>query len=396
MTQPAPQNWPLTIRTEQVPIKLWLDDIEEGALEQARHLANLPFAFHHVAIMPDAHLGYGMPIGGVMATEGVVVPNAVGVDIGCGMCACRSSLSEVAVSDLKRIMSLVREAVPLGFAHHKRRQDPAHMPQLEEDEALPQVHSEYGSALCQLGTLGGGNHFIEIQQAVDHRIWIMIHSGSRNLGFRVAHHYNDLARRLNLGGQAGVPPAWQLAWLELDSPEGRRYLREMRFCVDFALANRHLMLERIQQAFAHVLGPVDFEPFINIAHNYAAAERHFHREVMVHRKGATSARAGELGIIPGSQGTASYIVRGRGCVESFMSCSHGAGRVMGRKEAQRRLDLAAEQQRLDRQGIVHALRRKSDLDEAAGAYKDIETVLTRQQDLVEVVERLRPLAVIKG
>ncbi|OQX13134.1 MAG: RNA-splicing ligase RtcB [Desulfobulbaceae bacterium A2] len=394
MTPAAVPSWPLVIGTERVPIKLWLDDIEEGALEQARHLANLPFVFHHVAIMPDAHLGYGMPIGGVMASEGVVVPNAVGVDIGCGMCACRSSLEAIDTGSLKRIMSLVREAVPLGFSHHKRPQDPARMPEMGDD--LPQVHAEYDSALRQLGTLGGGNHFIEIQQARDRKIWLMIHSGSRNLGFRVAHHYNDLARRLNLCGRAGIPPAWQLAWLELDSPEGRRYLREMCYCVDFAQANRRLMLDRIQQAVVAVLGPVDFEPFINIAHNYAAREHHFHREVIVHRKGATSARAGETGIIPGSQGTASAIVRGRGCVESFMSCSHGAGRVMGRKEAQRRLDLATERQRLDDLGIVHALRRQSDLDEAAGAYKDIDTVLARQQDLVEVVELLRPLAVIKG
>ncbi len=396
MTQAAIPSWPLVIGTEHLPIKLWLDDIEGGALEQARHLANLPFAFHHVAIMPDAHLGYGMPIGGVMATEGVVVPNAVGVDIGCGMCACRGSVTEVSVAQLKQIMTLVREGVPLGFAHHQKPQDASRMPSREAVDDLPQVRAEYDSARRQLGTLGGGNHFIELQQGRDGHLWIMVHSGSRNLGFRVAHHYNELARRLNLGGRVGVPSAWQLAWLELDSPQGRQYLGEMRYCVEFALANRSLMLERIQQAMLDVLGQVDFSAPINIAHNYAALERHFHREVMVHRKGATSARAGETGIIPGSQGTASAIVRGRGCVESFMSCSHGAGRVMGRKEAQRRLDLATERQRLDDLGIVHALRRQSDLDEAAGAYKDIDTVLARQQDLVEVVELLRPLAVIKG
>jgi len=365
-------------------------------MEQARHLANLPFVFHHVAIMPDAHVGYGMPIGGVMAADGAVVPNAVGVDIGCGMCACRTSLREIDSATLKRVMALARAAIPLGFAHHKARQDPTRMPSLDRDGDLPMVLAEYDSALRQLGTLGGGNHFIELQRGRDGHVWLMIHSGSRNLGFRVAHHYNDLARRLDLGGKVGIPSAWQLAWLRLDSEQGRRYLREMRYCVEFARASRGLMLERIQDALDEAAGPLEFDPLINIAHNYAALERHFHREVMVHRKGATSARAGETGIIPGSQGAASYIVRGRGNVESFCSCSHGAGRVMGRKEAQRRLDLAGEQRRLDALGVVHALRRKSDLDEAAGAYKDIDMVLARQQDLVEVVEELHPLAVIKG
>jgi tRNA-splicing ligase RtcB len=170
----------------------------------------------------------------------------------------------------------------------------------------------------------------------------------------------------------------------------------MQYCVEFALANRHLMMERIQEVFIAVAAPVTFSSFINIAHNYAALETHFHRNVIVHRKGATSAREGELGIIPGSQGTPSYIVRGRGNPESFTSCSHGAGRKMGRKEAQRRLDLEEEAGRLDRQGILHSIRGRRDLDEAAGAYKDVDRVVENQIDLVEVVVALRPLAVIKG
>ena len=388
-----------TITSEKVPIKLWLDDIEEGALGQARNLANLPFVYKHVAIMPDAHFGYGMPIGGVMATEEVIIPNAVGVDIGCGMCALRTSLTDLGTSNLKEIMAGIRSKVPLGFKHHQHAQDRALMPLVPAGHSLhdlPVVAGEFRNALTQLGTLGGGNHFIEIQKGSDGYIWIMVHSGSRNLGFQVANFYNRLAMDLNGRSGSTIPKSWQLAFLPLNSEAGRKYQLEMQYCVDFALANRRLMMERIQEVFIAVAAPVTFSSFINIAHNYAALETHFRRNVIVHRKGATSAREGELGIIPGSQGAPSYIVRGRGNPESFTSCSHGAGRKMGRKEAQRRLDLEEEAGRLDRQGILHSIRGRRDLDEAAGAYKDVDRVVENQIDLVEVVVALRPLAVIKG
>lgn len=387
-----------TITTEKKPIKLWLDDIEEGALTQAKNLANLPFTFKHIAIMPDAHLGYGMPIGGVLATEDVVIPNAVGVDIGCGMCAVQTSRTEISAEELKNIMALVRSEIPVGFKHHKKRQDSRLMPrppsglQLSD---LPMVEREYESGLTQLGTLGGGNHFIEIQRGDDGHIWIMIHSGSRNIGFRVANHYNKLAIQLNAKWKSEIPAKWQLAFLPLSSETGHIYLAEMQFCVDFALANRKLMMERIKNILL-ATGPVSFGTMINIAHNYARLEHHFHKDVLVHRKGATSATEGEIGIIPGSQGTRSTIVRGKGNCDSFASCSHGAGRIMGRKQAQRRLDLHTEIRRLDAQGIIHGIRSKSDLDEASGAYKDIDKVLKAQADLVDVLITLQPLAVIKG
>jgi tRNA-splicing ligase RtcB len=382
------------ITTENCPIKLWLPDIEAGALAQAKNLANLPFVFRHIAIMPDAHQGYGMPIGGVMAAKDVVVPNAVGVDIGCGMCAVRTSLTAIAPETLKNIMFEIRQTVPLGFKHHRTKQKKTLMPEMSAD--LQIVEAEYQSALTQIGTLGGGNHFIEIQQGGDGHIWLMVHSGSRNIGYRVANHYNRLATELNMKWKSPVPPNWQLASLPLDTRAGQQYLQEMRYCVEFALANRKLMMERIKAAVYDNVRDVAFAPLINIAHNYAVLERHFGREVMVHRKGATSAKAGEYGIVPGSQGTASYIVTGKGNPESFASCSHGAGRVMGRKEAQRKLDLKSEISRLDQQGIIHAIRGKRDLDEAAGAYKDIAKVMKFQADLVEIVEQLKPLAVIKG
>ncbi len=388
------------IDTENKPIKLWLKDIDNGAMEQAKNIANLPFVHSHIAVMPDAHMGYGMPIGGVMATDGVVVPNAVGVDIGCGMCAQKTSLRSLDSRQLKGIMRLIRKSVPVGFKHHGKPQDVYLMPQPEKQGVmladLPVVSREYHNAMTQLGTLGGGNHFIEIQKGSDGFIWLMIHSGSRNLGYRVANFYNKLAiARAGSFGPA-VPKNRQLAYLPIDSDEGRQYLREMEYCVAFALANRRLMMERVKEALQTVAGPVRFGECINIAHNYARFETHFHKKVLVHRKGATSARKGETGIIPGSQGMPSYLVRGKGNRESFTSCSHGAGRKMGRKQAQRSLDLKEERKKLEDQGILHAVRGRRDLDEAPGAYKDIDQVIENQLDLVEVIVTLRPLAVIKG
>ena len=388
-----------TITTEKHPIKLWLRDIDADTLTQARNLANLEFIHSHVAIMADAHVGYGMPIGGVAATTGAVIPNAVGVDIGCGICAVRTSLTSVDRETLKNILGAIRRSVPVGFNHHRSRR-PAHlMPDPEKGigiAELPVVNKEFDNALTQIGTLGGGNHFIEIQQADDGHIWIMIHSGSRNIGFRVANHYNDLAIGFNRrhGRDAGADR--QLASLPLASEVGERYLHEMRYCVQFARANRRLMLEAVEDILQQYCPPLQFGQAIDVAHNYAAFENHFHKEVLVHRKGATRAGSGETGIIPGSQGSASYIVRGKGSPESFSSCSHGAGRRLGRKQAQRQLDLQREINLLESQQILHAIRGRRDLEEAAGAYKDIEEVLRFQQDLVEVVTRLRPLAVIKG
>ena len=383
------------VESETIPIKLWLNDMEEGAMQQARNLANLPFAFHHVAIMPDAHFGFGMPIGAILATEDVVIPNAVGVDIGCGMCSVKTSLEHIDRDALKQIMQSVRTRVPLGFKHHKKKQPHDAMPEEEIDD-LPIVKSEYDNARAQVGTLGGGNHFIEIQRGTDGRIWFMIHSGSRNLGFRVATHYNKLAATLNKNWKSPLPASWQLAYLPMNETAGQTYFREMSYCVKFAGANRALMQRQVERCFRDHLPDIHFDAPINIAHNYAARELHFGRQVYVHRKGATRAEAGDTGIIPGSQGSASFIVRGTSNPESFNSCSHGAGRKMGRKQAQRQLDLNGERRKLERNNILHSLRGKKDLDEAPGAYKNIERVIDYQQDLVEVLDVLQPLAVIKG
>lgn len=224
----------------------------------------------------------------------------------------------------------------------------------------------------------------------------MIHSGSRNIGYKVAKHYNDLAIELNQKWFSEVPKKWELAFLPIDSEEGHAYLVEMEYCVDFALNSRKLMMERVKEAVSAVCPDVEYGELINIAHNYASMEHHFSKNVMIHRKGATKAQVGQLGIIPGSQGTVSYIVEGLGNKDSFESCSHGAGRKMGRKQAQRELSLEFEKKRLDDMGVIHSIRNEKDLDEATGAYKDISVVMANQEDLAEIKVELRPLAVIKG
>ncbi len=388
-----------TINSEKHPIKLWLRDIDTDTLKQAKNLANLPFIHSHVAIMADAHVGFGMPIGGVVGTTDAVIPNAVGVDIGCGICAVPTSLRTIDRETLKKVLAAIRNSIPVGFSHHRHRQSAHLMPAPPKGlriADLPIVGREFDNALGQIGTLGGGNHFIEIQQADDGHVWIMIHSGSRNIGFQVANHYNALAIDINRKDGREIGADRQLASLSLASEAGERYLLEMRYCVEFARANRGLMLETVEDLLQQICAPIHFGQAIDVAHNYAAMEKHFHRQVLVHRKGATRAGLGETGIIPGSQGTASYIVRGKGNMESFSSCSHGAGRRLGRKQAQKQLDLQSEVSMLESQQILHAIRGKRDLEEAAGAYKDIEEVLRLQQDLVEVVTRLRPLAVVKG
>lgn len=376
----------------KVPVKMWLEDIEDGAKEQLNNLSLLPFAFSHIAVMPDCHQGYGMPIGGVLATKGVVIPNAVGVDIGCGMCAVKTSLTSIDTDTLKSIMGFIRKSVPLGFDHNKEKQDESLMPKMGSQLICGR---QYESALKQIGTLGGGNHFIEIQKGSDGHIWVMLHSGSRNLGKQVADHYNKIAEDINEKYFSIVPKAHELAFLPMDTKECSDYMDEMNYCVEFALANRKLMMSRILSAFNQVLITEQLD-FINMAHNYARYENHFGSNVIVHRKGATSARDGEIGIIPGSQGTSSYIVCGKGNKDSFESCSHGAGRKMGRKQAERTLVLEDEQKLLNDKGIIHSIRNKSDLDEATGAYKNIDEVMNNQKDLVDIVVKLEPLGVIKG
>ena len=381
------------------PVKVWAKYVDPHAWKEIDNLSRLPFIYHHLAFMPDVHGGMGMPIGGVLASKKVVVPNAVGVDIGCGMCAVKTNLKADDISrDVirKEIMSGIRARIPLGMDHHTELQDEALMPQGHDIDKLHVVSRQYVSARRQVGTLGGGNHFIELQKDDDGFLWIMLHSGSRNLGKQVGDYYNKLAKELNAMYHTAVDPAWQMHFLPLGSKEFTAYWKEMSYCVDFALCNRQLMMERIKEIIADAIPNVEFEPMINIAHNYAAWERHYGEDVIVHRKGAVRARSGEIGIIPGSQGTSSYIVEGLGCPESFMSSSHGAGRLMSRTEAIKTLSLQKEIEMLDSKGIIHGIRSQNHLDEAASAYKNIDEVMANQQDLVRILTRLSPIAVVKG
>ncbi len=380
-------------------VKIWAGDIEESAMKQIENLTTLPFLYHHLAVMPDVHAGMGMPIGGVLACEDVVIPNAVGVDIGCGMCAVKTNwrVADISTDNIRgKIMAGIRGRIPLGMTHHAEAQDVKYLPQGHDIDRLEVVRRRMGSIPCEIGTLGGGNHFIELQKDEAGILWVMIHSGSRNLGKQVGSYYNKIAASLNKRWHTVVPAEIGLPFLPAGSPEFDAYWAEMQYCIDFALCNRRLMMGRIKEVLADALPGIRFEPMMNIAHNYAAWEDHFGKRVVVHRKGATLATKGITGIIPGSQGTASYIVKGLGNPESFRSCSHGAGRVLSRTKAIDTLDMAEEISRLEARGIIHAIRCQRDMQEASSAYKDIDGVIAAQADLVTVKTRLLPVAVIKG
>jgi tRNA-splicing ligase RtcB len=323
----------------------------------------------------------------------------VGVDIGCGMCAVNTHIKveEMTQEKLKEIMGKIREVVPVGFAHQEKAQDIHLMPRISDKLTI--IDREFEKARSQIGTLGGGNHFIEIQKSDIGEVWVMIHSGSRNLGKQVADYYNQVA--IDLANRFYIPNVVKqdLAYLPVESIEAQDYIKEMQYCVDFAFANRKRMIDRVRGVFADVIGKDIPDDIINIAHNYAQLEWHMGKNVWVHRKGATSAREGEIGIIPGSMGTKSYIVKGKGNKESFMSCSHGAGRRMGRMEASRQITLEEADKSME--GVLYGrwgLDRNKNLDfgEAPQAYKDIDIVMENQKDLVEIVTELKPMAVIKG
>lgn len=383
------------LATAGLPVRVWGSDIDESALDQARNLARLPFAFGHVAVMPDAHVGYGMPIGGVLATLGQVIPHAVGLDIGCGVRGWNTNLPLAEFSKVRDIvLNDVQRSVPTGFEWHRSAQTD----RTELFDDVPDVdalRAEMHKAVRQVGTLGGGNHFIEAQVDQDGIVWMMVHSGSRNLGKQMADHYDRLAREENRASDSPVPAEWGLAHLATDSELGAEYLEVMGFCLRFARENRRLMAESVRAAIERRLPGASHGADIDVHHNYAALEEHFGERVVVHRKGAVRAEGTVL--IPGSMGTASYVCRGLANPESFESCSHGAGRVMGRKAAVRAFPREQVIRELDEAGVRLFKANKRDLsEEAPAAYKDIEDVMRHQSDLVEPFIRLRPIGVIKG
>ncbi len=373
----------------KIPIKSWATDLEEDALQQAVNLSNLSFAYSHIALMADAHVGFGMPIGGVFASLGVIIPNAVGVDIGCGIIAAKTDIKEIDIRSIEKIVDKAHKSIPLGFKHHK---SPRKWEGFNNPPNLKIVMEELDAARYQLGTLGGGNHFLSIEKGSDGHIWLMVHSGSRNFGYKIAEHYNNVAIKLNEKIKL-VPPKQDLAGLYIDSKEGKEYFNAMSYALKFAAENRRQLLEQFYDIFREETKSEKILKKVSIHHNYASIEEHFGKEVIVHRKGAIKAEKGELGIIPGSMGTPSYIVEGLGNPESFRSCSHGAGRVMSRRQANKTITKEMVDKSMG--DIVHKGWKK-DFSEAPMAYKDIEEVMDNQKDLVKRVVKLTPLGVVKG
>lgn len=384
----------------RLPVKCWASSVEDGALEQARNLANLEVNLHHVALMPDAHQGYGMPIGGVIFTDGAVIPNAVGVDIGCGVALLETNLTALASETLRTMLDGVAARVPTGF---RRRTDPLSEAEAFEVMGLTELPASvrrewWEGSLDSLGTLGGGNHFIEFQSDESGRVYVMLHSGSRGLGKKIGDHYHKLAVELCARWHTALPTT-DLAYFPFKTDENRAYTEAMNFGLQYAETNRCEMLDAVKFAIADVLPDTVFRVLVNVHHNYAAWEHHFGENGVVHRKGAIRARVGEMLLIPGSMGTSSYIGEGLGNRDSYNTCQHGAGRAMGRKDAERRYAAGALENLGDFMGsrnILMAGHASEAIDEHPGAYKDIEQVMLDSADLVKPLHRMTPLGVVKG
>ena len=400
----------------QREILCWAKNLEECTSAQAINLAELPMLVGHIALMPDAHLGMGMPIGGVIALKDAVVPNSVGVDCGCGVLSCETTCKETLSKEiLEEIVHSIQRSIPMGFRHNQEPCEDGEMPEIKYDDCSYEENPNgvkatnvsdflltlYKDAKYALGSCGGGNHFIELQTDETNTLHIMIHSGSRNLGKKVCDHYNKLAEEFHTLWHIQHPE--KLAWLPTDSEEGMNYIMDMKYCVEFAYRNRKKMLDVIKSQLKYILNKhkieIDFLSELNIHHNYANLEHHFGQDVWVHRKGAIQAYKDQLGIIPGSMGTNSYIVMGLGNPASFCSSSHGSGRISSRTKYNETHTL--EQAEKELENVVHSKFEKNrrgimDISEAPSAYKDIEEVMANQTDLVKIVKTLTPIACIKG
>jgi len=397
-----------TLHKGRVPVHIYTDDIDHAALQQLLNIANLPVVHPHVAAMPDVHAGIGATVGSVIPTQSAIIPAAVGVDIGCGMNAVRTTLTASQLPDnLARLRSAIEAAVPVGFGQHawdKVRGSAHARVGRPLNDRLDVIVGKHGGIMkmqskftqtwiCQLGTLGGGNHFIEICLDEEQRVWIMLHSGSRGIGNVIGRYFIAAARKDMQRHQIHLPDK-DLSYFSEGSTLFDDYIEAVEWAQDYALINRREMMRLIIDVLARHAPPFKLDgEAINCHHNYVARETHGGERLYVTRKGAISAREGELGIIPGSMGAKSYIVRGKGDPSSFCSCSHGAGRHMSRSEAKRkfnRFDLAAQTEGIECRkdgGVV---------DEIPAAYKDIDKVMAHQSDLVEVVHTLRQVVCIKG
>ncbi len=388
----------------RLPVKIWTDEVEPHARQQLVNLSTLPFIYRHVAAMPDVHSGIGATIGSVIATQNAIIPAAVGVDIGCGMIACRLSLEANDLSELllKKVYDQINRDVPVGREQHKedRALTDYALPfgtQLKRmTEKHPKLLKSFGKSsdwVRQMGSLGGGNHFIELCLDESNRIWVMLHSGSRGIGNAIGSYFIELARKDMERWMINLPDR-DLAYFPEGTDHFDDYSEAVHWAQDYAYANRQAMLDLILAALTRHLPAFQVTAeAVNCHHNYVTRENHYGENVWITRKGAIRARAGDLGIIPGSMGAKSFIVRGKGNPESFCSCSHGAGRKMSRTAAEKAFttaDLARQTE-----GVV-CRKDKGVIDEIPGAYKDIDEVMTNQEDLVEVVHTLKQVVCVKG
>ena len=380
----------------RVPVYSWCPDIEESAQGQIDKLAEHPVMFHHIALMPDCHMGMGMPIGGVIACKDAIIPNAVGSDAGCGMHFVETNykFTDKDNDKLKKVMGKVRERIPVGFNKHK---EPQTLGDIKGPMGMEIIVKNITNVTLSMGTLGGGNHFIEWQKNEDGYLCMMIHSGSRNLGYQICKHYNDIALELNRKYHSDLPDE-VLPFLPIGTKEANEYISCMKFALEFAKENRKRMMKVLVEETGKEFKCINNEG-IDVHHNYASLENHYGKNVWVHRKGAIKAGNGDKGIIPGSMGTSSYIVKGLGNRESFNSASHGAGRKMSRTKSSEKISL--EQAEKEMKDVIFGRWSKNrkgkwDTSEAPSAYKNIDDVIENEKDLVEVVEKLTPIAVIKG
>ena len=392
-----------TIEYTPVPVRIWTEDVTPDAMRQLEQVARLPFIHSHVAAMPDVHAGIGSTIGSVIPTRGAIVPAAVGVDIGCGMIAARLSIDANALPDsLGAVRSEIEARVPVGFGMHDEcnvrasgvaRLKSGYDALTGRVPALATMMKHRDGWQRQIGTLGGGNHFIEVCLDESDRVWVMLHSGSRGIGNGIGRYFIALAREEMLALDAKLPDR-NIAWLCEGTESFDLYVEALGWAQDYASENRAQMLALVLEALRATLPSFEVtEHAVNCHHNYVARERHFGAEVYVTRKGAIRAGAGEFGIIPGSMGARSYIVRGKGSAESFRSCAHGAGRRMSRSQAKK--TFSADD--LARQTVgVECRKDVGVVDEIPGAYKDIDAVMANQADLVDVVHTLKQVVCVKG
>ncbi|MCP3674140.1 MAG: RtcB family protein [Gammaproteobacteria bacterium] len=393
-----------TISKGKVPVKIYTDEVEHSAMQQLYNMAQLPFIHSHIAAMPDVHFGKGATVGSVIPTKGAIIPAAVGVDIGCGMNAIRLSIKGKDLPDnLRGLRLLIEEAIPVGFNMHKidrARRSTINALSGGLDRIIgkhKKIYSmrrrPYQTWIRQIGTLGGGNHFIELCLDENDDVWVMLHSGSRGVGNVIGQYFISLAKK-DMGRHLVNLPDKDLAYFTEGSSYFDDYVEAVEWAQDYAMANRREMMHLILNALKKKLPKFGVtKEAINCHHNYVSQEVHFGERVFVTRKGAISAGLDELGIIPGSMGAKSFIVRGRGNQQSFCSCSHGAGRKMSRSAAKRQY---SEEDVVQQTKGVECRKDKGVIDEIPAAYKDIDKVMNNQSDLVEVIHTLKQIVCVKG